>query len=346
MGAWLFSVFVMTPFAIIRTALAVFGIYSFTQVPEGIGNLGFGILSLVLLLVVNKIVRLIRFGGGTSMAYNFIDLIVSPLSLPLILAVNMIAFISIFTYIEVDARSEPDMDEGFWAAVVLYLFHVEIDTSDRKAKKAKKSKNSASRGYCAIEGKRAGRDIKYKLKNIAYQFMVFVFTVIHSLPVIIFALNIPGDHSDSAFHVIMMIIVFFVYVCTAFLSAMYKGVTVDHSFYSDTKIEEVTTEQTVIGIGSGIFSPKPKKIIPIGDPVEKKRRTVVDRGWNSYTSFRMILYWIVGSLMFINQFVVLVLAIVIPSKARFCPCRPYDVKRDTIRSKLLYFFFGVADSEK
>lgn len=361
MGAWLFSVFVMTPFAILQTTLAVFGIYSIINVPADLDNLFFAVFSLIVLLIVNKLVRLIRFGRGTSVAYNFIDLIVAPLNLPLILIVNMIAFISIFTYWDVDSRSEPDMDDGFWAAVVLYLFHLEIDTSDRKLRRKDKRGNTAA-AYSSIEGKRIGRDVKYKIKNIAYQLLIFIFTMLHSLPVVIWGLNFGVEKDDGFLVIVGFVVTIFVYLSAAFFSAMYKGVTVDHWYYSDHKIENVTrkqkfvdergnvsksiTEQTLInGQVSSSSYKESRGGVPMGKPVEKREK-IADRGWNSYISFRMILYWIVGSFMFINQFVVLILAIVIPSKARFCPCRAIDAKLDTIGSKILHFLFGIADSHK
>ena len=83
-----------------------------------------------------------------------------------------------------------------------------------------------------------------------------------------------------------------------------------------------------------------------GLPREKRRKTINKPGMKNAITFRMMLYTIVSPVIVFNQFVVLLLSIVIPANAKYSPCKGEDAELDTFRSKMLHFFFGIAYSHR
>jgi len=321
MLAWLFSVFVMTPFAAIQTLLSVFLIYGICTIGEEYSLMIVGVC-LVLLLIVNKIVRLIRFGRDTSVMYIFLDLLTAPLRLPLILATNLLAFIGIFNGLEIDARNEPYLDhDGFWGCVALYLLHI---SPGYRAKKTLTLEEARKR---------------YKVKNAFYQFGALLLTFIHSFSGIvilndIFPLTI-SEPGYSDYNIYWHIGYILVYMATAMLSAKMKGITTTIEYYDPRKIEEVEYEQELW------YDESVREIKPYGDPVEVKRKTIQEPGMKKTDTLQMMLYFFFGMFAFYNQVLVFLLSLIIPQKAKYHPCMAHHCP-GTFGAKLLYFFFGIA----
>ena len=343
MKAWLFSVFVMTPFAALQTGLAAFfgySIYSVVSREEIGGGIFLAILSLALLLGVNKLVRLIRFGGGTWFGYNILYLIVSPLQLPLMLIVNLIAFIAIFTGWDIDARDEPYLDDyGFFGCVALYLFHI---VPDYKTKKSK----AFSGGYTG------GSDRSYKWKTVAYQFAVLLLTVVHSPLLLILLMNVVENHNDGSdggvwIGVLALIGAIIVYFVTVQWSAHFKGVKTHFDYWDPNDVKRHTYNKWEVrqALGLDRDPTEQEALQAIADGIYKpvKTKQVNTAGWKTAFTLPMIIYLICGMVIVFNQFFVFLLSIIISAKATVRPCIAKDARLRSFGAKLRYFLFGTAE---
>lgn len=343
MKAWLFSVFVMTPFAFIQSALAFlcgFGVYMVKEESVGTGIFAI-VFSFLVLLGVNKLVRLIRFGRDTWSGYIILDLIVSPLRLPLILITNLIAFIGIFAEWDIDAREEPDLDlYSFFGCVGLYLLHISPDY--------KTESDDSDVSYDDFSSS------KYKFKAIAYQFLVLILTVIHS-PLLLYLASVLCESNNESLHetkpfmdFLICFVAFFIYVATTQWTAHLKGVKTDFEYWDPNDVKRHTVNKWEVRAALGLSrDPTNDEIIQaINDGVYKPIETkqVNESGWKSAFTLSMILYFIVGLLMVINQVIVFLFSIIIPARATVHPCLAKDAQLDSNGAKFLYFILGIAET--
>ena len=312
---WLFSVFVMTPFAIVQSTLSWFLLYripnfSFENTREN--ALTEIIVAAVALLIVTLIVCFIRFGTEEGTLYFIWELLVSPIRLPLILITNIVAFVGIFSGAEIDAREEPDIDEhGFFGSILVYLLHI----IPEKRQKKRLSFPAARR--------------KYKIKVIFTQLLTLALTFVHSVFGIFIMIQLVPES------LIGFIIAIFVYLLTSVLSAMLKGLTTDFTYYDPVKIDKVEIEQPLW------YDDRVNQWVKDGDAREKSRKTIHKPGVKTVFTPQMIFYFIFGWLIFFNQALVFLLSIIIPQSATYHPCMLDDCP-PTLGARILYFFFGIA----
>ena len=124
---------VLLPLAIIQTFLGITEIMMWFF-PSNMGSLEGGalwfsrILITAVLLGINKIVRLIRFGKDTEYLYILFDFLTAPIRFFTQFIAVFIAFLALFTEIDSDANCEP-YGEGFFNAITLYLFCLNINSN-------------------------------------------------------------------------------------------------------------------------------------------------------------------------------------------------------------------------
>lgn len=347
MKAWLFSVFVMTPFAFIQSALAFlcgFGVYIIKEEDVGTGIFAI-VFSFLVLLGVNKIVRLIRFGRDTWFGYNILDLIVSPLQFPLILIINLIAFIAIFTGWDIDAREEPDLDDyGLLACIGLYLLHISPSYRSKRT-------SDYSTSYTSYNDYNS---FGYKLKTIAYQFGVLLITVLHS-PLLLYLASVFCESNNESLHdtkpfldALIYIGAFLIYIVSTQWSAHLKGVKTDFEYWdpNDVKRHTVNTWEVraALGLDRDPTNEEINQAIADGRYKPIKTEQVNESGWKSAFTLSMILYFIFGLVIVINQAIVFLFSFIIPAKATVHPCLAKDAEFHSFGAKFLYFILGIGET--
>lgn len=327
MLTWLLCVFVLTPLAVIQTVCAVMLVYAPICMKDGV--IGVMLVSVLLLLLVNKIVRLIRFGTGTSMIYIILDFITAALRLPLQLISNLLAFIAIFTHWNVDARNEPSIEiDGILDSICIYLLEFEFGMAPRI--EVKKQKNNGPQIYPTdsdeVKAQKSFAYLKsYKWKNVRYQFKLLLLTLLHSwIAVLILFLAI--EDLEMFLQIIIVLVAFCAYIWLCMATATMKDVEMDYDYYDPVTKTELTFDAADVLKG--------------GDIKPVKTKVISKAGMKNKFTIRMILYFIFGMLIHINQFIIFVLALLIPAGKKVLPCRAKDIEFESYGAKLLHFFFG------
>lgn len=139
MSTLLLSLVILTPLAAVQTFCAAGLISMIMEIAEygtsGAGDI-VGIVMLALVLVgVNKLVCLIRFGKRHGKAFYVLDFIFAVLRLPCQLITDVLAFLALFLDIDVCPRNEPDFEiDGLFDYITIYFLQYEKGGKiDRKA---------------------------------------------------------------------------------------------------------------------------------------------------------------------------------------------------------------------
>lgn len=311
MGTWLLMTFVLTPLTAIIELLYVgigFGIYyiagfEIDNVGTGIGIL---LVSLALLIVVNKITRLVRYGGNPDGDYFFVDLILGPLRFPFILVADVIAFFCIFSD-GLDIDDECDfVSDGIISCLVSYLLFVDIsDFTD------------------GVKDFIFENPVLHRIKVILYQLFTWGITALHSFV----AFSLVMSNSLNEQKQTMMVVLMLLYIPICGLSAMLKGATLTYDIPAQRRTVEVKGH-----FENGKFVPDEEK-------------TETENGYITKITIGTVLYIITGLIWIFPQTIVLLLSLFVPSKGRVVFCTPDEFERLGVGElgaggKILYMLFG------
>lgn len=216
-GKLLLVLLVLTPLsAIIAVLCGVFGMGVVMLIGNDIaygqdvgGGVAAIVISFVLIAVLSLLIRLIRFGRDSfSWGTFFLDIVVAPLRLPLIIITDIIALISLATGWEIVPREEPDFYyDGFWDTILMYLLMVEKDTF-----------------RYSVYGDDNLATPLYIFRVFMHQLITFVLTLIHSAPMIYFVFWHLPAYTEGKWDVWAPIIYVAVYIFTAIMSGTMKSI--------------------------------------------------------------------------------------------------------------------------
>ncbi len=146
---FLLFVLVLTPLSAVQAALGLFEILMFItlgQAAEGTDDIAASIVFLVVigavLVGVNKLASLVRFGSYIPLSYYFIDFIVSPIRLITQIVADVFVIGAAVNHVKISTKYKPRVRrDGLISAVCTYLFAYDFSVKTIKGRRRMNKKS-------------------------------------------------------------------------------------------------------------------------------------------------------------------------------------------------------------